>query len=197
MDELNKTNEKTDYNKNITYKNIIGFFIIYVVVVMIIPYFLFEDIPKFLFLTYFANVDIISNILTIHFPSYFKNIYDINPKTPVQYISYNTISIIALSGIFMYGLSQKNRGFLSDLDILFTMMIMTVITWVLPTKLIPYLTEKIKQFFQFKYKDADIFIATTISICFILIEAILIHLWIRFTGSMKKDFFKHFHFKFY
>lgn len=160
-------------------KNVIGFIVIYGLVIVMIPYYLLLKAPNEIFLTYFANVDIVSNILSINFPSYFSNIYDINPNNVWKYLSYNIISLIALSGIFIHGLSQKNKG-MSDLNIFVTMVIMSVVTWTLPTQLIPYLVELIKEKYNVTSIEDDVFITTIISFAFILLEGLIIHLYLKY-----------------
>lgn len=163
---------------NETTKMIIGYIIIYFFVILYIPYYLFIYAHNSLFLTYFANVDIIANILSINFPSYFKNVYDISPNNVSQYISYNIISLVALSGIFMHGIGLKNKGTHNDISILMSLILMSIITWTLPTQLIPYLTNRAKNYLKINDIDKtyDVLLTTIISLSFIVLEGILIHL---------------------
>jgi hypothetical protein len=177
-------------------KNVIGFIIIYPIVLFIIPYYLYFNAHNTLFLTYFANVDIIANILSINFPSYFKNYYDIDPEGISQYVSYNAISIAALSGIFIHGIGLKNTNRHSDLAILATLILMSIITWTLPTQLIPYITKKIKEYYNIKDKTYDILITTLVSLFFIVIEGILIHLLVYDNRFFKNTFIQNVKFKF-
>ena len=148
------------------------------IVTVYIPYYLFKYAHKTLFLTYFANVDIVANILSINFPDYFKNVYDIDPKTLSEYLTYNVISLIALSGIFIHGINYKNKGKHSDMTILSILILMSIITWTLPTQLIPYIENKIKDFYNIKDTTKDILITTLVSLGFIILEGIAIHLLI-------------------
>ena len=131
-----------------TYKNYIGIFVIYIIVMIIVPYYLYKYTPFSVFLTYFANVDIVANIFAITYPSYFSNIYNIDPNTIWKYISYNLISVVALSGIFIHGIHEKTKNQRSNMSIYLSMVFMTIITWVLPTKTIPYIISKIVHFIQ-------------------------------------------------
>lgn len=176
-------------------KTIIGTIVIYGVVLLAIPYYLLHHSSKTIFITYFANVDIVSNILSINFPSYFKHVYNINPDNVVEYISYNIISLIALSGIFIHGLSQKNEG-MNDLNIFTTMVIMSIVTWTLPTQLIPYLVEKTKEKLNVKKEDYDILITTLISGAFIILEGILISLYLHYSKRGIHKYLSNFEFKF-
>ena len=180
MDYMNDKDYKDDIKtqENPTYiKTLIGLIIVYGVILTTIPYYLLKYTNNIIFLTYFANVDIVCNILAINFPTYFKDIYNISPDNVKQYISFNLISIIALSGIFIHGLSEKNRG-VNDLIILGSMLIMSIVTWTLPTQLIPYIVGKIKNKFKVENIDYDILITTLTSGAFILFEGILIHLYL-------------------
>lgn len=178
-------------------QTIIGYIVIYVIVILYIPYFLFYSANTTIFLTYFANVDIIANILSINFPSYFKNVYNINPSNVLQYISYNIISLVALSGIFIHGLGLKNKGYHSDISILLSLVLMSIITWILPTQLIPYLENKVKKKYNIKNTTYHVITTTIISLFFILIEGFLIHILIdknklfrnnKFLQSIEFDF---------
>ena len=61
---------------------------------------------------------------------------------------------------------------------------MSIITWTLPTQLIPYLSNKVKTYIKtYTKKDKidetyDILITSIISLLFIVLEGILIHLFI-------------------
>ena len=180
-------------------KTAIGYIIIYFVVIFYIPYFLFYNAHNSLFLTYFSNVDIIANILSINFPSYFSNVYDITPKNVPQYISYNVISLVALSGIFIHGIGLKNEGTHNDISILMSLVLNSIVTWTLPTQFIPYLNKNVKKYYNINYTDKtyDIIITTIISLLFIVLEGILIHLLIdknklftnnKFIQSIELDF---------
>ena len=161
-------------------KNAVGFIVIYVFVLVVIPRHIYNKFDIAIFLTYFANVDIIANNLAINFPSYFNEIYDIHPKTIFENISYNIISLVALSGIFIYGLTSKNNTNLSDVDILVAMVIMSIVTWTMPTQLIPYLFDNVKKWFSIKNDEFDVFLTTIISTLFILLEFIIIHFTLQF-----------------
>lgn len=173
---------KIQQNTSSKLKSFIGFIIIYSLVLTTIPYFLFHNTKSYIFITYFANVDIICNILTINFPSYFNEVYDISPDNVRKYISYNIISLIALSGIFIHGISEKNKGD-SDLIVFGSMVIMSVITWTLPTQMIPYIVDKIKNDFKITNIDYDVIITTIVSGIFIVLEGILITTYIRYTKN--------------
>lgn len=176
-------------------KTTFGFIVIYGLVLLAIPYYLLLHSSKTIFITYFANVDIVSNILSINFPSYFKHVYNINPNNVFEYISYNIISLIALSGIFIHGLSQKNEG-MNDLNIFTTMVIMSIVTWTLPTQLIPYLVEKTKERLNVKKEDYDILITTLISGAFIILEGIIISLYLHYSKRGIHKYLSNFEFKF-
>ena len=122
-------------------KIIIGFVIIYGMVITLIQNMLYKYFIFTGFITYIANVDLISNVLATNFPDYFKLTYNTNPKSIIGYISYNIITLYALSGIFLYGLQLKLMGH-NDLISFRSMIAVSVITFTLPTMLIPYFTKK-------------------------------------------------------
>lgn len=200
--KLNKKDDKlTIRNDNRTYtfylKSTLGFIIIYGIVLIAIPYYLIKKSYDTIFLTYFANVDIISNILAINFPSYFKNAYNFDPSGLGQNISYNIISLVALSGIFIHGLSEKNKK-VNDINIFVSMVIMAIITWTLPTKLVPYLVSKFNNIFNIKNDpDIDIIITTLISSGFLILEGILIYLYLNYKTLLPHhDYLQNLRFKF-
>ena len=121
-------------------KTIIGFVIIYGIVITIIPQILYNYLSFTRFITYVANVDLIANILSTNFPDYFKLTYDNDSKSLIGYISFNLITLYALSGIFLYGLQLKLIGH-NDIVSFRSMIAVSVITFTLPTLLIPYLTK--------------------------------------------------------
>jgi len=162
-------------------KQTFAFIVIYFMVMTVIPYLLFHNAPFALFLTYFSNVDIVSNILAINYPSVFDKVYDISPDTFLTYISYNIISLVALSGIFVHGLESKYHE-KYDVDIFVSMVIMSIVTWTLPTAGIPYITKKIMSFVKqhkltstLNDKDLELFISTAVSVGFIILEGVVIH----------------------
>ena len=166
-------------------KDVIGFNIIYIIVVFIIPYILFHYASFAVFVTYFANVDIISNILAVNFPDYFIKWYTVYNNTLRGYISYNTINIIALSGIFYFGIKDIKH---SKTEKFIIMIIMSIITWTLPSLGIPFMNEKIEEFLKnnekIKFKHYNIFrLFTTIciSLLFLIVELLII----RFIKTLK------------
>tara|TARA_B100001063_G_C16664716_1_gene502981 strand:+ start:406 stop:1047 length:642 start_codon:yes stop_codon:yes gene_type:complete len=125
-------------------KNIIGFAIVYIIILYVIPHILYKFAKFTSFITYIANVDLLANVLATNIPSYFKYTYDNESKTLLGYLSFNIISLYALSGIFLYGLQLKLVG--HNNNIAFKSMIaVSIITFTLPTLLIPFLTRYIKK----------------------------------------------------
>ena len=122
-------------------ETIIGFVIIYGIVIIIIPHILYNYFPFTHFITYISNVDLISNVLSTNFPEYFKLTYDPNTTSMLGYISFNIITLYSLSGIFLYGLQLKLIGH-NDIVSFRSMIAVSVITFTLPTLLIPYLTKQ-------------------------------------------------------
>lgn len=160
--------------------HLLGLFIIYIIVIIIIPILLLNYAPFSVFITWFANVDIVSNILSINYPDYFKHVYNINPGTLGEYISYNAISLIALSGIFIHGLRTHKE---SKLKTLLTMIIMSIITWTLPTQAIPFINNNVDSYIEKNFvseneksfKNKKLLITIAISLMFVFLEWFVIH----------------------
>lgn len=168
------------------FKQGVGFLIIYGLILIGIPYYLYRNSSFAIFLTYFANVDIIANNLVISYPSYFSHIYNIRPSTVFDYFSYNIISLVALSGIFMYGLDHKNNTALSDVDVFFSMVVMSIITWTLPTNLLPYLFNKFKEHYHIETHEYDLIISFVFSTFFILFEYLFISYSLYYLKKIEK-----------
>ena len=81
-------------------KSIIGFTFTYTIILTLIPYLLYNYSRFTRFITYVANVDLIANVLATSFPDYFKNAYDTKTNSFIGYLSFNFITLYALSGIF-------------------------------------------------------------------------------------------------
>ena len=138
-------------------KVIIGYIIIYGVFLVIIPNILYKYFPFTQFITYVANVDLIANVLATNFPEYFETTYNPESHSLIGYISFNIITLFALSGIFLYGLQLKLIGH-SDIVSFRSMIAVSVITFTLPTLLIPYLTKhftKLSNHIAKHYIDGD------------------------------------------
>jgi hypothetical protein len=144
--------------------------------------------PFSLFVTYFANIDIIANILSINFPAYFHHFYDpIQQRTIAQYISFNLISLLALAGIFMAGLHDPK---METEERFAVMVIMSIITYTLPTQGLPFLNKKIDKYIESKggemiekNKEEKIFITLILSLCFITGEFFIIQLLLSLRKS--------------
>lgn len=176
---------KMDLESEYDNKDVIGFIIIYFIVVLIIPYILFHYASFTVFVTYFANVDIISNVLAVNFPDYFIKWYTVYNNTLSGYISYNTLNIIALSGIFYFGIKDFKH---SKTEKFIIMIIMSIFTWTLPSLGIPFMNEKIEDFLKnnkkIKFKHYNIvrlLITICISLIFLFIEIFII----RFIKTLK------------
>jgi len=161
-------------------KDIIGFFILYVVIILIVPYTLKKYAAFPVFATYFANIDIIANILSLNYPDYFHHFYDPFYKESLKnYLSFNLISIISLSGIFLVGLRHDSKHIEEKIAI---MTIMSIITWTLPTEGLPLLNKKVNNYLvssgylteNHKQKDREIALTIFTSLIFIVLEFYII-----------------------
>lgn len=169
-----QTNLDSPYDKN----DVIGFFTLYALVAFIIPYLLFKYASFELFITYFANVDIVANILSVNFPDFFVKWYSVYNDSLRGYLSFNIISVIALSGIFYFGIKDVKR---TPNERWVIMIIMSIITWTLPTAGIPFMNEKIEEYLintdditEDQYSSYRLFITIAISFLFLQTEWLLI-----------------------
>ena len=166
-----------------------GFIILFVIVIFVIPYLLNKYAPFAVFVTYFANIDIIANILSINYPAHFHHFYDpFNQRTIAQYLSFNLISLLALSGIFLAGLHDPK---MKTEERLAVMIIMSIITYALPTQGLPFLNKKIDKYIDSKggemiekNKEEKVFITVIISLCFILGELLIIQILLNLRKSL-------------
>ena len=157
-----------------------AFFVVYIFIIMIMPYLLYNYAPFSLFLTYFANVDIIINILSIHFPDIYRRLYNEDYETFAQYVSFNTINLVALSGIFLHGLNSESKN---KVKTFVSMLIMAIVTWTLPTDALPYMNKQIDKYMKQhhihldkkSYSDKKLLLIVLASLGFLVIEWILIH----------------------
>ena len=129
-------------------KQIFGFFFTYIIIIYSISHYLYRYAPFSRFITYIANVDLIANVLSTNFPDYFKLVYNSSPESIIGYMSFNIISLIALSGVFLYGLQLKLIGY-SNIITFRSMIVVAIITYTLPTMLIPYLTKYLKKMIEY------------------------------------------------
>jgi len=165
---------KQPYNKN----DVIGFLSLYLIFVFLIPYLIFNYMSFEMFITYFANVDIIANVLSVNYPDYFIKWYSVYNDTLRGYLSFNIISVAALSGIFYFGIKDTKR---SDTERLVIMITMSILTWTLPTLGIPYMNYKVEEYLinsqdinKTEYDKYRFLITISISLMFFLSEYFII-----------------------
>lgn len=117
---------------------------------------------------YLPSVDLIANALKASgYPDYFQDVYDPSPKDMLTYASTNTISAIALVGVLWQTHNfyvQTNKKYLTIIKFL----IMIVVTFLIPTQLIPVIISKIKENEAIKHET------TVYVLSFILIAVILL-----------------------
>ena len=132
QNNLNSENDK---------KQVTGFIVYVILILMFIPYMLYLYYPTILTF-YIPNVDMIANILTtINKPDIFSKLYVSEPNNILSYISLNLINWISLMGI-AYAISHVSytRG------IHYGMVaggVMFLMTYLLPTQLLPFLIKYI------------------------------------------------------
>lgn len=90
-----------------------------------------------LFMVFLANVDMVGEILAYSIPSVFSQVYDPDQKTFLSFISFNLVCIIAISGVLLNGLIHFSKGSFKLHEAYFAMAISYLVTFLLPTPLIP------------------------------------------------------------
>lgn len=90
-----------------------------------------------LFMVFLANIDMVGEILAYSIPSVFSQVYDPDQKTPLAFLSFNLVCIIAISGVLLNGLIHLSHGNLKLHEAYFSMIISYLVTFLLPTPLIP------------------------------------------------------------
>ena len=130
-------------------KSFLGILFIYLIIIFSGVYICFHYFSITKFILYISNVDLLSNTLAISFPDIFKLAYNPNPDSIISYLSYNIISLVALSGTFISGLHMKSLG-KSNSIALESMIVVAIVTYTLPTNLIPILT-KISEYIMGHY----------------------------------------------
>jgi len=158
-------------------KYLIGGFITYIIFLFFIPYQLLLNNKNSFFIFYVSNLDILMNILSFNYPSYFKFFYNIKPKTTFEYVSFELINLVSLLGILTYGFSLKNKygSKANDIHILSTIMIIITITWILPTNLITTLTIYIGEYIIIDNLFKKILVSSFVGLFFITIEFLILN----------------------
>lgn len=90
-----------------------------------------------LFMVFLANMDMVGEILAYSIPSVFGQVYDPDQKTPLSFVSFNLVCIIAISGVLLNGLIHFTHGKLKIHEAYLAMAISYLVTFLLPTPLIP------------------------------------------------------------
>ena len=86
------------------YKDALGYFIVYGVLILFMCPVMYNIAPFSLFIIYITNLDQIILALTVSFPQYFNNVYTDESEYLLPDISFHLIKTISLTGIFLYGL---------------------------------------------------------------------------------------------
>lgn len=128
--------------KNSDTKDIYGFLLYITIFLMIIPYSLYKAAPIFI-MYYMANVDIIANILTtIKHPNIFGSLYLSDPNSIIQYISVIGINYVALISLFYVVIRLHEK--IKTTKAIAVASVMTLVTFLLPTYILPLFIERIE-----------------------------------------------------
>lgn len=159
-------------------KDIYGFFLYIIIFLMIIPYSLYEIAPIFI-MYYMANVDIIANILTtIKHPNIFGNLYLSDPNSIIQYISVIGINYVALISLFYVIIRLHEK--IKTGKAISVASVMTLVTFLLPTYILPLFIEKVERWLEKKNLGAKLrvviayIIGISAGLMFIFVEKELI-----------------------
>ena len=79
-----------------TYKDALGFFIIYGILILFMIPIMYNIGPFWLFIIYITNIDQLTLALTISFPNYFNNVYTDDSEYLIPDISYHIIKLVSL-----------------------------------------------------------------------------------------------------
>lgn len=153
----------------------------YVIFLGIIPYFLYKFVSIHALKIYLPTVDLIGNIFA-HSNHTISDLYTLEPKDIFSYFSLNFLSLVALLGATWHGieLAVKRKSVGPGMKM---MAIMFVVTYLLPTPVIPQVMEDINAFLHEKFKKVtNLEIETSeflggvlVSVALVLLEAYLIH----------------------
>ena len=182
-----KMKKKLDMHFN--YKDILGYFIVYGVLILFMFPVMYNIAPFSLFIIYITNLDQIILALTVSFPQYFNNVYTDESEYLLPDISFHLIKTISLTGIFLYGLQMKLIG-RKDLEVLKGMIAITIITYTLPDFFLPYVTRYFHKFLN-NIKYAKVIISMSVALLFILLETLILHnlIYTKETKSYGKRLF--------
>tara|TARA_B100001059_G_C17729749_1_gene525540 strand:- start:273 stop:851 length:579 start_codon:yes stop_codon:yes gene_type:complete len=174
-----KSTDKLDKNKQIefTYNRLIGFIVLYVFLIGLLFPFLFYNIPFWAFTIYVCNIDQIALALSVSFPHYFDYLYNDESDDLWTDISFHIIKLIALTGIFMYGLQMKLVG-RKDIIVLEGMITIAIITYTMPEYLMPRLTNILTKNIP-SNKYSTIMVSSIIIVLFIVLESIFLNYYIN------------------
>ena len=186
---MGKDKMKKKLVMSFNYKDILGYFIVYGVLILFMCPVMYNIAPFHLFIVYITNLDQIILALSVSFPTYFNKVYSDDSDYLIPDISFHLIKTISLTGIFLYGLQMKLIG-RKDLEILEGMVAITVITYTLPDFFLPYVTKYFHKFLK-NIKYAKIIISMSVASLFILLESIILHnfIYTKQTKSYGKRLF--------
>ena len=186
---MGKDKMKKKLDMSFNYKDILGYFIVYGVLILFMCPVMYNIAPFHLFIVYITNLDQIILALSVSFPTYFNKVYSDDSDYLIPDISFHLIKTISLTGIFLYGLQMKLIG-RKDLEVLEGMLAITIITYTLPDFFLPYVTKYFHHYLK-NMKYSKIIISMSVAALFILIESIILHnfIYTKETKSYGKRLF--------
>ena len=121
----------------------------YIIFMIIIPY-LIKSIYSFDMLRFYLPViDLIANIFASsgRFDRSFKDLYSLSPNNLISFLSTNFINLVALTGVSWNGILHAFER--NDLWFgVTTTIFMYIMTYLVPTQMIPYIIRRVHQRFD-------------------------------------------------
>jgi len=153
-----------------------------------LPYFIINNYGFDNLKYYLPVVDLIANTFTSagKADNLFREVYNLNPQEPLSYISLNFINLVALSGVSWNGIEHAMNK--NDLGAgIRVTLIMYLITYLLPTNLIPFIVKWLQNTVNkiFNLKDKPHFhgpsylFGLSFSLTLALIEMIIIERYLK------------------
>ena len=169
------------FSKNIP--SILGFFIYFIIAVVMIPVYLCNNECYEILEAYLPNVDLLANLLTFYSVPYiaplFENLYVPSPNTYLQFWSKIFINYVALLGV-TYIISHETKKENSIIKGWSKGLVMLLMTYLVPSTLIyQFLYDREKELNRYFKPNISktilLGIGILITISIIMIEKVILH----------------------
>lgn len=144
----NKINNKNDNDNYYTNKKVEYFAIAlwYIIFLVIVPFFIktFENFDSLRF--YYPVIDLIANSFSASGgrEGVFNDLYNLSPYNAISFLSTNFINLLALMGVSWNGIVHafEHKSLWAGVNVT---LFMYIITYLIPTQMIPYFIHKIQK----------------------------------------------------